>query len=110
MIYVPDTENYKCFVVQNEQVIRAYETVPRNNSTISYRDYYIQSNYIYKDGQQQFTQYTTLPICLAESAVTTDYFYRNDIDSILIVFAIMCLFVIGIPLKIVFRFFRRLHS
>jgi len=109
MIYVPDRENYKCFVVQNEQVIRAYKQQPRNNATIDYRDYYLQSNYIYKDGQQTFSQYTTLPICLEESAVTTDYFYRNDIDSILVVFAIMSLFIVYIPLKIVLRFFRRLQ-
>lgn len=109
MIYVPDTDSYKCFVVQNEQVIRAYKSIPRNNTTVYYRDYYLQSNYIYKDGQQTFGQYTTLPICLEESSVTTDYFYRNDIDSILVTFAIMALFILWLPLKIVFRFFRRLQ-
>lgn len=109
MIYVPEKENYKCFVVQNEQIIRAYKSIPRNNSTIEYRDYYLQSNYIYKDGQQTFNQYTTLPICLEENSVTSDYFYRNDFDSILVIFAIMVLFIIYLPLKIVFRFFRRLR-
>ena len=29
-IYVPNKENYKCFVVRSEEVIRAYEEVPRN--------------------------------------------------------------------------------
>lgn len=109
MIYVPDTENYKCFVVQNEQVIRAYTSIPRNNTTIEYRDYYLQSNYIYKDGQQTFSQYATLPICLEENIVTTDYFYRNDIDSILVCLLIMSIFIIVVPLKIIFRFFRRLQ-
>lgn len=110
MIYVPDTENYSCFVVQNEDVIRAYTSKPRNNATIDYRDYYLHSNYIYKDGQQTFNQYTTLPVCLEESVVTSDYFYRVDIDSILICIFILSIFIIGIPLKIVFRFFRRMHS
>lgn len=110
MIYVPDTENYKCFVVQNEDTIRAYKSIPRNNTTVEYRDYYLHSNYIFKDGQQNFSQYATLPVCLEASVVTNDYFYRNDFDSILICILILSIFVIGIPLKIVSRFFRRLHS
>lgn len=108
-IYVPDLENYKCFVVQNEGVIRAYEKVPTNNTSVNYRDYYINSSYIYKDGEQSFSNYTTLPVCLDGSVVTNDIYYRNDIDSILIVFTIMCIFGIYIPLKIFMRLFRRFN-
>ena len=43
MIYVPEKESYQCYVVQNENVIRAYKKVPQYNTTISYRDYYIMS-------------------------------------------------------------------
>lgn len=109
MIYVPDKENYKCFVVHSEEVIRAYEEIPTNNSTISYRDYYYNSNYLYNDGEQSFSQYTTLPVCLADSVTTTDVYYRNDIDSILIIFTILCIFGIWIPLKIFMRLFRRFN-
>ena len=110
MIYVPDKENYKCFVVRSEQVIRAYEEIPTNNREVSYRDYYYNSNYLYNDGIQSFSQYTTLPICLSDSVVTTDVFYRNDIDSILIVFIILCLFIYYIPFKVIIcRIFRRFN-
>lgn len=108
-IYVPDIENYKCFVVQSEGVIRAYEKVPTNNTSVNYRDYYINSSYIYRDGEQSFSNYTTLPICLDGSVVTNDVYYRNDIASILIIFTIMCIFGIYIPLKIFMRLFRRFN-
>ena len=107
MIYVPDTENYKCFNIVSESVIRAYEQVPANNTTVNYRDYYIRSNYIYKDGTQTFSNYSTIPVCLASSELTTDVYYRNDFDSILVIFFIMSIFCFYIPIKIFVRLFRR---
>lgn len=107
MIYVPDLENYECYVVQSEGVLRAYETTPINNATISYRDFYINSNYIYRDGEQTFSQYATLPICLSSSNISTDVYYRNDFDKILTIFLIMCIFCFLIPIKVVTRLFRR---
>lgn len=107
MIYVPEKENYKCYVVRSEEVIRAYEEVPRNNMEISYRDYYYNSNYLYNDGTQSFSQYTTLPVCLSLDTITSDVYYRNDFDQILVVFLIMCIFCFLIPLKVILRLFRR---
>lgn len=107
MIYVPDLENYKCFVVQSEGVIRAYEEMPENNVSVSYRDYYVNSNYIFKNGVQSFSQYTTLPICLDSSNISSDVYYRNDFDKILIIFLIMSIFCFYIPLKVFSRLFRR---
>ena len=50
-IFVPRDAIYnKCYVVQNSDVIRAYDKVPTNNTDYNYRDYYINSSYIYKDG------------------------------------------------------------
>lgn len=106
MIYVPDL-NYACYVVQSEGVIRAYEQVPLYNVNVSYRDYYLNSDYIYRDGTQQFGNYSTLPVCLDSGVVTDNYFYRVDFDSILTIIFIMAIFTIYIPLKILFRFFRR---
>lgn len=106
MIYVPST-NYACYVVQSEGVIRSYEQIPRNNSDINYRDYYIRSNYIYKDGTQSFGSYSTLPVCLDNSQITDSVYYRNDFDSILIIFLIMSIFCFLIPIKIFSRLFRR---
>lgn len=107
MIYVPEKENYKCYVVQNEDVIRAYEKVPGNNTTINYRDYYINSNYIYKDGYQQFSNYATLPVCLNNNTLTSDFYYRNDLADILIIFSIFSIVCIAIPLKLFFRLFKK---
>lgn len=107
MIYVPDIENYECFVVIDSETIRAYETTPTLNSSVDYRDYYINSNYLYEDGNQEFSRYSTLPVCLDNNVVTSDIWYRNDLDSILICFFILLVLVVYLPLKIVFRIFRR---
>lgn len=110
-IYVPDLK-YKCYVLQDKDTIRAYEIKPYNPSynqtiTIKYRDYYINSHYLYRDSQQNFGYSTTLPICLDNSLITDEVYYRNDFDSILIIFVIMCLFSFYLPIKIFIRLFRR---
>lgn len=102
-IYVPDLTNYKCFVVRSEEVIRAYKQTPTNNSTIEYRDYYFNSNYLYQDGQQTFNQYSTLPVCLSNDLITDDFYYRNDFPDILVMFFIISFFVLFIPYKIFSR-------
>lgn len=109
MIYVPDLENYKCFVVLDETTIRAYKEIPRNNSDIDYRDYFYNSNYLYQDGEQYFGNYSTLPVCLDNSVLTSEVYYRNDFDSILVIFLIMCIFCFLIPIKLFLRFIRRLQ-
>lgn len=109
MIYVPDTENYKCFVVRSESTIRAYKEIPTNNSNVDYRDYFFNANYLYQDGNQSFSQYTTLPVCLASDKITDSFYYRNDFDSILIIFFIFAFICIWCPLKIFMRLFRRFN-
>lgn len=109
MIYVPDLKNYKCFVVLDETTIRAYKEVPRKNSDIDYRDYFYNSNYLYQDGEQYFGNYSTLPVCLDNSVLTSEVYYRNDFDSILVIFLIMCIFCFLIPIKLFLRFIRRLQ-
>jgi len=106
MIYVPDT-NYACYVVINSDTIRAYSSIPRLNGTSYYRDYYLNSNYIYQDGSQSWGSYGTLPTCLNSSKITNEVYYRNDFDSILIIFLIMCIFCFYIPLKIFSKLFKR---
>lgn len=109
MIYVPDIENYECYYIQSEGVIRAYEDMPTRESTVNYRDYYINSDYIYKDGSQSFNSYSTLPVCLSSDVITNDINYRNDLADILIVFFIYAIFCVYIPLKIFMRLFRRFN-
>lgn len=90
MIYVPDDANFNgCYVVQSDGVIRAYDRVPQNNVSYNYRDYYINSSYIYRDGNGTWSQYATLPICLDNDIITHNYVYRNDFASILIIFVLM---------------------
>lgn len=106
-IYVPDMTNYKCFIVYSEGVIRAYEKVPQNNQEINYRDYYFNSNYIFRDGTQSFGSYYNLPTCLSSDVVTDNVFYRNDLDKILLIVLIMSTFCFYIPMKVFNKFFRK---
>ena len=108
MIYVPDLENYKCFVVKDTNTIRAYKLIPNRNTEIEYRDYYINSHYLYQDGTQSFGNYSTtyLPVCLDSSNLTTAYNYRNDFADIMIIFTLMVgivWFMISKLIKIFFR-------
>ena len=109
MIYVPDL-SYECYVIQNAETIRAYKVKPYNpgyNNTINieYRDFYINSNYIYQDGSQQFGNYSTLPTCHDKSNLTSDFYYRNDFDSIMIILFIFIFLVYFIVKKVVRVFF-----
>lgn len=104
MIYVPFDEEYSaCYVVMNQDVIRAYNVDPSSNTDYSYRDYYIHSDYIFNDGVGSFTEESTLPICLSDSNITHDVMYRLDYDKILNIFFIMFIFIIFIPIWIIFR-------
>lgn len=105
MIYVPDAENYKCFVVRSDTTIRAYKEIPTNNSDIDYRDYFYTANYLYQDGKQSFSNYTALPVCLDSSKITSDYVYRNDFPMILLTFILFVGFIWFFVSKLVKTFF-----
>lgn len=108
MIYVPETNVYdKCYVVQGEGVIRGYDTIPRNNVSYTYRDYYINSSYIHRDGSGSWSQYSTLPTCLSSSDITNDYWYRLDLPNIFIMFLVINIFGIFLPIKIFSKLFRK---
>ena len=110
MIYLPNIDDYECFVVQNDTTIRAYENMPTQNNSVNYRDYYITANYIYKEGTQQFNQYATLPICLDSNVVTDNVYYRNDFDSILIIFLILSFFCFYLPIKLFSKLLKRVRT
>lgn len=108
LIFIPQDDTYnKCYVVQNENVIRAYDTLPSHSASYNYRDYYINSSYIYKDGNGQWSQYSNLPICLAEYVITHDEYYRLDYYKSLIMFFIMSIFCIYLPIKLFSKIFRK---
>lgn len=110
MIYVPNKDEYQCYVVQNDSTIRAYKQIPynpgyNNQITIPYRDFYYTANYLYQDGQQTFNNYTTIPTCLSNDVLTDNFYYRNDFDKICIIFFIFLFINYFIMKKIIRVFF-----
>lgn len=111
-IYVPkDTTYNKCYIVQSEGIIRGYNKAPAYSTDYSYRDYYINSDYIYKDGSGSWgsSSYYGLPVCLSEEAITNEEFYRVDYYQSLLIFFIWFIFVILIPTKVFLQLFKRRH-
>ena len=104
-IYLPNT-NYSCYYMPNDYTIRAYHSTPRQNSTIDYTDYFINSHYINRSGTQTFNQYSTLPTCMTDT-FTTNVFYRNDIADIMITFFILLIICFYFPYRIITRAFGR---
>lgn len=101
-IYLPDT-SYQCYVVQSEGVIRAYEEKPMQNSTINYRDYYIKSDYIYRDSYQTFSTYSTLPTCLDKNIITDNVYSRLDLPEILLSLFILLILCFYFPYRVISR-------
>lgn len=91
MTYLPKLESDDCVVVDNlnNGYIRVYDRVPYANSTISYIDYFLDYDYITRTGTQSFTQYNYSVNCQSHSDYTTDFYYRIDFDSVLIIFFII---------------------
>lgn len=108
-IYLPieDFSSYSCYIIQDNDTIRAYKQMPVINSNIDYTDYYINSHYIYKNGSQNFGPYSTIPVCLSTDILTNNLYYRNDMPDILLMFLIISIFAFYIPFKIVSRFFKK---
>ncbi len=98
MIYVPDL-TYSCYTLVNKDTIRAYKQMPYNpsynggNVTINYRDYYINSHYLFTDSYETFSYYSKLPVCLDTSSLTDAYLYRNDAPDIMLLFILIVGFI-----------------
>ena len=107
MIYVPEYNSSNCAYIYSTDIIRVYRTRPQNNQTISYKDYYIKSSYIYNEGSTTFGQYTTLPTCISSDRITTDVYYRNDLPGIMIIFLTLVLICFWAPWRLFLRMFRR---
>ena len=107
MIYVPEYNSNNCAYIYNSDIIRVYDSVPRANSTIAYKDYYIKSSYIYNEGSSTFSNYSTLPVCINSNRITTDVYYRNDLPSILFIFLTFAFVCFWVPWRLFLRIFRR---
>lgn len=106
-VYVPNYNDSNCAYMYSSDTLRVYESTPTYNSNVSYTDYFVNSHYLSRDGITNFSQYSTLPTCINSSDITTNFYYRNDFDSILIIFFILFIFIIYIPLKLLSRLFGR---
>lgn len=93
MIYLPESiSSNQCAYVYDKDTIRVYESMPRYNSTISYTDFFINSNYLTRTGSTTFSQYSTLPNCRDFEDFTTNVGYSNYFDKVLV----MSLILIGV--------------
>lgn len=105
MLYVPKFNDNNCVVLTNSDTIRVYDVKPTQNSNVAYTDYYINSHYLTNTGTQNFNYYNENIVCRTD--ITNDFYYRNDISDILIIFMILCIFCILVPLKIFLRLIKR---
>lgn len=109
-VYLPidNVNDFACYSVFDKDTIRAYFNKPQINTSSNYIDFYINSHYLEKEGTQSWGSYTQyLPTCISSSAITTDFYYRNDMSEILVIFIILCIFIFYIPIKVFLRLFRR---
>lgn len=109
-IYLPvdNVNDFACYSVYDKDTIRAYVTMPQINSSSDYVDFYINSHYLKKQGNQEWGHYTQyLPTCIDKKSITNNYYYRNDFACSLFIFTIFAIFGIMIPIKIFVRLFRR---
>lgn len=104
-VFVPDLESYSCVTIKDSETIRAYKELPVDGSKISYRDYFIHSDYYYVDGVEDIN--SNIPVCLENSILTNEVYYRVDFSDILIILFIFSIFVFLIPIKVFIRLFRR---
>ena len=109
LVYIPSFTSGNCAYIYNSDVIRVYNSVPTNNSTIAYKDYYIHSNYIYNTGSTTFNQYSSLPTCISSDRITTDVNYRTDIVGIYLLFFMFAFACLWLPWKLLTVMFRRWH-
>lgn len=107
--YLPEFNDNNCIIVDNlnSGYIRVYETTPTANSNVNYIDYFIEQDYITREGTQSFGNYSYSVNCQSHDNFTTDFYYRIDIEKSFIIFFILFFFIVLIPYKIMSRIFGR---
>lgn len=104
-IYLPiELNSNQCPVMVSDGHIRVYDRVGSGyNDSVHYYDFYIRDNYIKTEGYSSAYN----PNCMNVSDFTTDVYYRNDFDKILIIFFIILIIGFYFPYKIISRLFGR---
>lgn len=97
--YVPNYHEGQCVEVLDKDTIRVFE----DNFTDFYTDYYINSNYISKQGQ--------VDLSYEKNCSTLEFtdirYYGNDFPQILIITLVIITFTIGFPYILYKRFRKR---
>lgn len=103
-VYLPSITNSNCIVILDKDTIRVYNDLPTAYNLHSYTDYFINSHYLSKTGEEYIE---TVPVCEDHVGFTTEVYYRNDLSDILIIFLIIVLIGFYLPYKILARLFGR---
>lgn len=103
MIYVPDLDSSKCYEQLDTVIIRKWETTNLNQEN-NYTDYNTSNHYMSKKGSSLLQ---TAPSCIYNEDLTSDFYYRNDLSHIFIIFLVLVLFIVYLPYKIISRFYGR---
>lgn len=69
--------------------------------------YFVDTNNHYITSEKFLSTSSDFTLELDKTKFTDDIYYRNDLDSILLCFLILCIFCFILPLKIIVRLFRR---
>lgn len=99
-IYLPTEFVDKPCKVINNDYIRVYT----NNNYTQWVDVFYNSNYMLRNG---YSNYSTSPQCDTLNEFTDNIYYRNDLDSILVIFIIILIFSFYFPYRIIARMFGR---
>lgn len=104
-IYIPSEYlNKQCYIVNNDY-IRVYDTTYTNQSNVVY-DIYFKNDYMIKRNSANYNSNT---LCDMINTYTDEIYYRHDFSTILWLFIGLCLVIFLIPIKTVFRFFKRFN-
>lgn len=114
MIYLPEDSVYKycphfATATQGNITFRVYDSMPQLGQvtqTLNYKDIYINQHYFTNTGTVTLTRFNYT--CLTDSEITHDIYYRQDFDSICLIFLTLFFFVFVMPFILFRRFFRRL--
>lgn len=106
-IYIPDytPQKYPCVVYSNAY-LTAYREMPRANTYVAFDRFYQSDHYNSVTQAQQFGN-TVNVTCLPSNQLTSDFYYRNDLADILLVFAIIAVVGFGIPFKLIMKLVKR---
>lgn len=105
MIYSPISleNNTKCYEYQDTNILRIYDSI-NIDSDNSFTDYNTGNHYTAKTGNIYLT---TQPQCIDHNKLSDEFYYRNDLAHILIIFLILFIFIFYLPFRVITRFYRR---